>query len=94
MKMRKSKITITMDAMLKEQTERILNSMGLTMSGAFNLLACQIVNQHRIPFEIIDVEEPNAETLEAIRESEEILANPGAYKGYKNLDEMFKDLET
>ena len=35
---------------------------------------------------------PNDETLEAMKECEEILANPQKYKGYRNVDELFEDL--
>ena len=35
---------------------------------------------------------PNAETLEAMRECEEILANPSKYKGYRDVDELFEAL--
>ncbi len=92
--MKKVTVRITMDPLIKFETERILGSMGLTISGAFNLLAHQIINQNRIPFELLGYEEePNAETLQAMRETEEILANPGAYKSYENLQELVDDLE-
>ena len=35
---------------------------------------------------------PNQETLEAIREIEEMKKNPENYKGYTNVDEMMKEL--
>ena len=35
---------------------------------------------------------PNDETLEAMKECEEILANPQKYKGYRNVDEFFEEL--
>ena len=35
---------------------------------------------------------PNAETLEAMRECEEILANPSKYNGYRDVDELFEAL--
>lgn len=35
---------------------------------------------------------PNDETIEAMRECEEILANPQKYKGYRNVDELFEEL--
>ncbi len=35
---------------------------------------------------------PNDETLEAMKECEEILANPHKYKGYRNVDELFEEL--
>ena len=34
----------------------------------------------------------NDETLEAMKECEEILANPQKYKGYRNVDELFEEL--
>lgn len=35
---------------------------------------------------------PNDETLEAMKECEEILTNPQKYKGYRNVDELFEEL--
>ena len=92
--MAKATVRITMDSVIKAETERILGSMGLSMSAAFNLLAYQIVNQNRIPFEILGVEEePNAETLQAMAETEAILANPEAYKSYGSFKELMEDLK-
>lgn len=34
---------------------------------------------------------PNAETLEAMRECEEILANPSKYKSYRSAKELIED---
>ena len=34
---------------------------------------------------------PNDETLEAMRECEEILANPSKYKSYRNAKELIED---
>ena len=35
---------------------------------------------------------PNQETLEAIREVEQMKKNPENYKGYTDVDEMMKEL--
>ena len=35
---------------------------------------------------------PNEETLESMRECEEILANPSKYKWYRDVDELFEAL--
>lgn len=35
---------------------------------------------------------PNDETLEAMKECKEILANPQKYKGYRNVDELFEEI--
>lgn len=46
-------IQVRMDATLKQQVEQKLNSMGLNMSTAVNMLAHQIIRQNRIPFDIV-----------------------------------------
>lgn len=46
-------IQVRMDAVLKQQVEQKLKSMGINMSTAVNMLAHQIIRQNRIPFDII-----------------------------------------
>lgn len=37
--------------------------------------------------------EPNAETLEAFHEVEEMKKHPSQYKAYNSVDELFEDLD-
>ena len=41
---------------------------------------------------VIRYETPNAETIAAIQEVEEMKKNPSLYKGYTDVDEMMRDL--
>lgn len=41
---------------------------------------------------VIQYEMPNAETIAAIQEVEEMKKNPSLYKGYTDVDEMIRDL--
>lgn len=41
---------------------------------------------------VIQYETPNAETIAAIQEVEEMKKNPSLYKGYTDVDEMIRDL--
>ncbi|MCX6053881.1 MAG: type II toxin-antitoxin system RelB/DinJ family antitoxin [Chloroflexi bacterium] len=50
---------------LKERTEKLFTSLGLTVSEAFNLFLNQADLRQRLPF---TVEIPNAETSKAIEE--------------------------
>lgn len=84
-------VSIRMNAELKQQFESFCNDMGLTMTTAMNLFARKTVREYRIPFEI-GGERPNAVTLEAIREVEEMKKHPEQYKGYTNVDAMFKEI--
>lgn len=53
---------------------------------------CQkAVRENRIPFEISG-DAPNAETQEAIREVQQMKANPSLGKTYTDVDQMMEDL--
>lgn len=83
-------ITIRMEEELKKQAEELFSDLGLNMTTAFTMFAKQAVREQKIPF--ILSRTPNQETLEAIREIEEMKKNPENYKGYTNVDEMMKEL--
>ncbi len=83
-------ITIRMNEELKKQAEELFSDLGLNMTTAFTMFAKQAVREQRIPFMISRT--PNQETLEAIKEIEEMKKNPENYKGYTNVDEMMKEL--
>ncbi|HEY4544284.1 MAG TPA: type II toxin-antitoxin system RelB/DinJ family antitoxin [Tissierellaceae bacterium] len=46
---------------LKQQSEEILNSLGLSMSDAIRLFLQQMINARTLPFEL----KPNPQTLES-----------------------------
>lgn len=89
--MAQTNINIRIDENLKKEFDNICTDLGLTMTGAFNLFAKTVVRQHRIPFKLsLDI--PNAETIAAINEVEEMEKNPSLGKGYKDVDKMMKEL--
>lgn len=49
---KKSKVAVQVDAEIKEQAEIILNTLGLTMTGAINIFFRQIVIQNGFPLEM------------------------------------------
>ncbi len=86
-------MSIRMDAQLKKQAEIMLSDMGLNMTTAMNIFLRQVVRQGKIPFEIA-TDVPNAETLAAMKEVDDMIAGKIPAKKYTNTDELFKDLET
>lgn len=86
-------VQIRMDADLKKETEAALKSMGLTMSSAINMFCHQIINQRRIPFEIVmpspHSEIPNKETRKAM---DDVLKGKNLSRTYDSIDEMWEDL--
>ncbi len=63
--------TITLDDDVKRETTEILNSIGMTLSGYFNLAARQLCIKRRVPFEIEAPDPlPNEATRRAMIEAE------------------------
>lgn len=85
-------MSIRMDTELKKQAEGMLSDMGLNMTTAMNMFLRQVVRQGRIPFEIA-TDIPNAETLSAIKEMDDMITGKVSVKKYNTTDELFKELE-
>lgn len=51
--MAQSMINFRMDADLKTQMEQACKKMGLTMTSAFTMFATKVIQEQRIPFEIV-----------------------------------------
>ena len=82
-----------MDEDLKRDFDYTCNDLGLTMTAAFTVFAKTVVRRQRIPFEI-SRGIPNAETIAAIEEVEEMKRNPHLYKGFDSIEALFKDLDS
>lgn len=85
-------MSIRLDTELKKQADTMLSDMGLNMTTAMNIFLRQVVRQGRIPFEIA-TDIPNAETLAAIQEVDDMVNGKISAKKYASTDELFKDLE-
>ena len=84
-------VSIRMDSDLKAQADALFAELGMNLSTAFNIFVRQSLREGGIPFEI-RTERPNKETVAAMLEAEHIAADPKAKK-YRDLDELFADLE-
>lgn len=85
-------LNIRIDEDIKKQAEEIFTALGLSTSAAFNIFAKTVVRERRIPFELT-LNTPNAETLAAIKEVEEMKKNPALGKSYNSAAEMLDDIE-
>ena len=82
-------IQVRMDSGLKKETEAALKSMGLSMSTAIHLFCRQVVNQGRIPFDIVVPRYPTAETRKVL---DDALAGEDLSRAFDTVDEMWDDL--
>ena len=82
-------VQVRIDSALKKETEAALKSMGLSMSTAIHLFCRQVVNQGRIPFDIVAPTIPNAKTKKAM---DDTLARKNLSRSFDTVDEMWEDL--
>ena len=85
-------MNIRIEPSLKKQVEEILNDLGMNISDAVTIYFKQIVLTDSIPLQI---KRPkfNKETLEAIKEADEIMKHPENYKSYNNVYEMIEEID-
>ena len=86
-----TKINVNVDLETKEQATKLLKELGLDMTTAINIFLKRLILEQGIPFEV-SLKIPNAETLEAILEAEDIRNNPSKAKTYKSVAELRKNL--
>jgi DNA-damage-inducible protein J len=89
--MAQTNINICMDEHLKRDFDGLCKELGFTMTTAFNVFAKTMVRQQRIPFEV-SMDTPNADTIAALEEVEQMKKNPALGKAYTDVDQMMKEL--
>lgn len=94
--MAQATFSVRMDETLKRQFDALCEDFGMSAATAVNLFARAAVRERRIPFSIQASDEtPNAETVAALQEGEEMLRNPEKYKRYATfreaMDEVLSD---
>jgi DNA-damage-inducible protein J len=86
-----SDLIVRIDDDLKASGEELLRRQGMNWSTAFSAFISYSVKMGEIPVEA-SLHEPNAETLEAMEEVEQMIKNPSIGKSYTNVHEMMKAL--
>lgn len=73
-------VTVRVDEETKTEAAKIVEDFGFDLSSVTRAFYRQIVREQRIPLNL-SYSEPNEESLEAIRETEEMIRS-GSGKGY------------
>ncbi|MBQ9416274.1 MAG: type II toxin-antitoxin system RelB/DinJ family antitoxin [Clostridia bacterium] len=89
--MPKVSTNITIDADTKKKAQELLSDFGMDLSTAVNIFLKQMVYEGAFPFTITR-EVPNAVTLAAMKETEEMRHHPEKYKSYRDVDQMMEDI--
>ena len=80
--------TIKIDPALKEQSQALFESLGLSLSSAINIFLRQSVREQAIPFRV-GSPFPNAETIQAIEEARKGI---GMSRPFSSVEELMEDL--
>ncbi len=86
-------INIRIEPELKKEVEETLNDLGMNIADAVTIFLKQVVLTESIPF---DIKKPkyNKETIEAIKETLEMIKNPENYKSFNTVDELMEELNS
>ena len=89
--MAKISTNISIDADVKKQAQELFATLGLDLSTAINIYLKKAISEHGIPFDV-RVETPNAETIAAMNEFDEMMKTPQAYKRYSTFKEAMREV--
>ena len=85
-----SVINVNVPVDVKEEANRLFNSLGLNMSTAINMFLKKAIYERGIPFEV--KQQPSKEMVEALKELDYMEKHPEEYKVYHDVDKMFEDI--
>ncbi len=91
--MAKVSTSISIDADVKAQAQALFADFGLDLSTAINIFLRQSIRENCIPF-TIQREVPNADTVAAMKEAEEMAKHPSDYKRYSSFSDLLREVET
>ena len=91
--MAKVSTSISIDADVKAQAQELFADFGLDLSTAINIFLRQSIRENCIPF-TIQREIPNADTVAAMREAEDMVKHPSGYKRYRSFSDLLREVET
>ncbi|MCD7955721.1 MAG: type II toxin-antitoxin system RelB/DinJ family antitoxin [Lachnospiraceae bacterium] len=90
--MSKVSTSISIDSDVKAKAQALFADFGMDLSTAINIFLRQAIRENAIPF-VIQREDPNADTIAAIKERDEMLSHPEKYKRYSSFREFMKEEE-
>lgn len=89
--MAKVATNISIDEDIKPKAQAMLAEFGLDLSTAVNMFLRQMLREKAIPFEVRQ-EIPNATTLAAMSEVDEMEKHPELAKTYSSVDAFMEEL--
>ena len=83
-------INIRTEPAIKAQAEALYRSLGVSLTDAVNMFLYKSIDFNGLPFDLVR-EVPNAETLAAMQEAEDIISGKKTVKSYSSFKEALAD---
>lgn len=86
-------LSVRIDPETKQQAEKLFAQLGISMTSAINMFCRQAITERALPFQPHIKEIPNAETIAAMEEGDQMLEEIKAGKRqpqFKTAEEYFK----
>lgn len=90
--MAKVSTSISLDADVKAKAQELFADFGLDLSTAINIFLRQSIRENCIPFSI-QREVPNADTIAAMKEADDMVNHPERYETFDNMADLMRALE-
>ena len=87
-----SSLNIRLDPEIKSAADSIFSRFGITVADAVNIFLHKSIMIGGLPFDMT-LPKPNAETIAAIREADDIIAGRIRAKSYSSFQEMVEEVE-
>ena len=84
-------LSFRVDKGLKEEADKLFKELGMNTSVALNMFLNQCVREQSFPF-LPSKKKPSRRLRKALKEAEEIMKDPNR-KTYRNIEELFEDLD-
>lgn len=83
-------INVRTEPDIKARAEQLYNSLGVSLSDAINMFLYKSLDYRGLPFQLVR-EIPNADTVAAIKEADDILSGKIEAKSYSSFQELLAD---
>ena len=87
-------VTIRCPEELKKGAADVAKDFGLDLSSVTRAIWHQMQRTHSIPLNLQQSYEPNAASLQAIKETDEIISNGGPSKTFKSGKELLDEIDS
>jgi DNA-damage-inducible protein J len=88
--MQNTSVTIRTDKEIKDKVKSLYAALGMDLTTAVNVFFRQSLIHNGMPFDV-SLGTPNAETLAALEEGDNMINDPAATR-FSSVDDLFEDL--